>query len=327
MLTAGLLALAAILTVLLVIRIWGYFEGETFVLDLLDEWKLSRIDIRLLDARNLANPDRAAVIVTLSTIPSRIALIEPTIKSLLRQTRAPKQIVINVPDYSIREKSGYIIPPFLQNLKSVTINRCDDKGPATKFLSVVNSSAASQMIIVVDDDRIYPVSLVAELVAAVTANPDAAYCMSGWLVPQDLTDRPTTIWSNFWLTPPTQLRGRRLDRPAPIDMLMGYAGYIIRPQQLDLAGLNDFSKAPPEAFYVDDVWLSAHCRVPRFALPTRRFNYQSKLRKRHYDLTSLASINKGAGGNARRNNTIVLRHFRSLWLSQQPVTKAGNGSA
>jgi Glycosyl transferase family 2 len=325
--TAGLLALAAIVIVLLVVRLWGYFEGETFLLDLIDEWKLSRTDTTLLDERNQANPDRADVIVTLTTIPSRIALMEPTIKSLLRQTRAPKQIIINVPDYSIREKTGYVIPAFLQNLKSVTINRCEDKGPATKFLSVVNSSATSQMIIVVDDDRIYPVTLAAELVAAATANPEAAYCMSGWLVPQDLTDRPTTIWSNFWLTPPTQLRGRRLDRPEPIDMLMGYAGYIVRPQQLDLAGLNDFSKAPPEAFYVDDVWLSAHCRVPHFALPTRRFNYQSKLRKRHYDLTSLASINKGAGGDARRNNTIVLRHFCSLWLSQQPVTKAGDVGA
>lgn len=316
MLTASLL-IAILAVALLIIRIWGYFEGETFLLDAIDEWRLSRQPITKLDAASLANANRADVIVTLTTIPSRFALMEPTIKSLLRQKLAPRQIIINVPDYSIREKTAYVVPAFLKQLKSVGINPCRDQGPATKFLPVVNTAEAGQMIIVVDDDRIYPDTLVSELVAAASANPEAAFCMSGWQAPADLIDRPTTIWANFWLTPPTQLRGRRLAAMQPIDVLMGYAGYIIRPRHLDLAALNDFSMAPSEAFYVDDVWISAHCRVPKFALPTRRFNYQSKLRKRHYDLTSLASINRGPGGNLQRNNTIVLQHFRPLWLSQQ----------
>lgn len=312
-----LLFCIAVFLALLTLRIWGYFEGETFLLDAWDEWQLSRLSVTELDEQNQANPNRADVIVTLSTIPSRIGLMEPTIKSLLRQTLRPRAIVINVPPYSLREKTEYVIPPFLQDLKSVTINRCEDQGPATKFLPVVNTAAPDQAIVVVDDDRIYPPNLVAELWAAATRKPDAAFCMSGWRVPPDLTDRPTTIWSNFWLTPPTQLRGRRLQQPEPIDMLMGYAGYIIRPRQLDLAGLNTFANAPREAFFVDDIWISAHTRVPRFALPTRRFNYQSKWRKGHYDRTALAAINKGPGDNARRNNTIVLQHFSGLWLTQQ----------
>lgn len=313
-------AIIALLLALLVVRIWGYFEGETFIWDLLDEWRLSHLDIRSLDAANLANGNTADVIVSLTTIPSRFELMEPTVKSLLRQTRRPRQIVINVPDYSIREKVPYVVPDFLRDIRSVTINRCDDKGPATKFLSTLNTAGPNQMIIVVDDDRVYPPRLVEELTAAAAANPDSAHCMSGWLAPHDLLDRPTTIWANFWLTPPTQLRGRRLKAPRPIDILMGYAGYVIRPRQVDLAALNDFSSAPREAFFVDDIWISAHCRVPRFAIPTRRFNYQSKLRKRHYDLTSLASINKGKGGNLQRHNTIVLRHFSRLWLSQRQST-------
>ena len=316
MLTYALLAaLTAILIPLIVLRIWGYFEGETFIFDAWDEWKLSRLPLTELDARNLANTNRADVIVTLSTIPSRIALMEPTIKSLLRQTLSPRQIVINVPEFSLREKTVYSIPPFLEALRSVTINHCVDRGPATKFLPVINESNPDQAIVVVDDDRIYPPRLVEELWQAASADPDAAFCMSGWTVPADLTDRPTTIWSNFWLTPPTQFRGRRLTKRRPIDMLMGYAGYIIRPRQLDLKALNDYSSAPQEAFYVDDVWISAHCQVAKYALPTRRFNYQSKVRKRKYDLTALAAINKGPGDNAKRNNTIVLRHFAGLWLT------------
>jgi hypothetical protein len=319
LLSAMALAFAA-----LAIRIYGYFEGETVFLDLLDEWRLSRAALGGLDERNLRNPNKADVVVTLSTIPSRIALMEPTVKSLLRQTRAPRAIVINVPHMSRRENAAYVIPDFLKSLKSVTIVRGDDLGPATKLLPTLAREAADQKILVVDDDRIYPSALVEELERAADAGPDAAYCMSGWIVPADKTDKPTTIWSNFWLMPPTQLRGRRLSQPVGMDVLMGYAGYIVRPRFFDLAALRNFADAPKEAFYVDDLWISAHCNVPRFALPTRRFNYQSKLRKRHYDRTSLAGINRGRGGNEHRNNTIVLRYFWSLWLNARPG--AGNGA-
>jgi hypothetical protein len=313
MLIAILIGLAAATVV--AIQIYGYFEGETIVRDLIDEWRLSRSCISDLDKGNLENPKQADAIVSLSTIPSRIALIEPTVKSLLRQTHAPRRVIINVPDYSIREKAAYIIPPFLENLKSVEIRRCQDFGPATKFLPTLLNEASDQKVIIVDDDRVYPPTLVEELCNAADRNPRAAFSMSGWIVPHDLTDKPTTIWSNFWLTPPTQLRGRRLSSPQLIDVLMGYAGYIVRPHFFDLAALQRFEDAPREAFFVDDLWISAHCKAPRMALPTRRFNYQSKLRKRHYDKTSLAGINSGPGGNERRNNTIVLRHFRTLWMN------------
>jgi hypothetical protein len=317
------LALGTAAAAIMAVLIFGYFEGETIFRDLLDEFRLSRMSIAELDQRQAENPDRVDAIVSLSTIPSRIALMEPTIKSLLRQTRAPRRIMINVPDYSIREQVAYVIPSFLQGLTSVDIRRCPDLGPATKFLPTLVSEAPNAKIIVVDDDRIYPRALVEELCAAAETDPKAAFSMSGWIVPPDLTDRATTIWSNLWLTPPTQLRGRRLSAPRQIDVLMGYAGYVVRPHFFDLAALQRFEGAPREAFFVDDLWISAHCKAPRLALPTRRFNYQSKLRKRHYDRTSLAAINSGPGGNERRNNTIVLRHFRALWMNAVKQSQAG----
>jgi hypothetical protein len=320
---AALVAAGVVAAMALAIRVWGYFEGETPVLDAIDEWQLSRADIEILDRLSLENPRRADVVVSLSTIPSRIALMEPVIKSLLRQTVAPASIVINVPHNSLRENRGYDIPSFLAKLRTVTIMRCDDVGPATKLLPTLRREPLDRLIIVVDDDRIYPPRLVEELITAAQFDPESAFCMSGWIAPKDMTDKPTTIWSNFWLTPPTQLRGRRLAAPTPIDVLMGYAGYIVRPKFFD-AAIHDFGGAPKEAFFVDDLWISAHCRARRFALPTRRFNYHPRLRKRLYDQTALAGINRGPGGNERRNNTIVLRHFRRLWLNGRHGTAASD---
>jgi hypothetical protein len=88
--------------------------------------------------------------------------------------------------------------------------------------------------------------------------------------------------------------------------------------------VHDFASAPKEAFFVDDVWISAHCQAKRFALPTQRFNYHPRLRKGLYDQTALAGINRGPGGNERRNNTIVLRHFQRLWLNGREEAAASN---
>ena len=71
--------------------------------------------------------------------------------------------------------------------------------------------------------------------------------------------------------------------------------------------------APPQAFFVDDVWIAAHTGVPRFIIPARRSNYQAKLRKGFYRATSLGLINRGPGGNAQRNNSVLMRHFADRW--------------
>lgn len=297
----------------LALVIYNFFEGETLLRDILDEIGLGRSSLAALDKAWARNPDRSEAIVSLSTIPSRLPFLAPTLKSLLRQSRAPKRIVLNLPAYSLREKTAYVVPECLKALSAVEIARCDDLGPATKLTPALLRELPDQTVIVVDDDRIYPPTLVAELEDAATAAPDTAFAMCGWIVPPDLIDRPTTIWSNLKLQAPVPLRARRLRKPVAIDILMGFAGYIVRPRFFDLAAVQDYTAAPPEAFFVDDVWFSAHCTAEKVALPARRYNYQPKLRRAFYERTSLAAINRGPGGNERRNNTIVIQEFADKW--------------
>jgi hypothetical protein len=42
------------------------------------------------------------VIASLSTVPDRINNLKPTIRSLLQQTRPPDEIVLAIPEFSIR---------------------------------------------------------------------------------------------------------------------------------------------------------------------------------------------------------------------------------
>lgn len=306
------MACVAVTTAVAVI-IHDFFEGETLIADIIDEYRLSRTNLATLDTFWAGNSNRSDCVISLTTIPSRISLLAPTLKSLMRQTRAPKRIVLNLPRMSKREGVPYVVPEFLSQLKSVEIARCEDLGPATKAIPTLLREAPDQLVIIVDDDRIYPASLVADLEDASLAERDAAFGMSGWVVPEDFIDKPTTIWSNLMLLPPAPVRARRLGTPFAIDILQGLSGYILRPRFFDLAELTDYSGAPPEAFFVDDVWISGHCNVDRFVTPSRRYNYQPKLLRDFYRRTSLGLINRGPGGNARRHNSIVTGYLARRW--------------
>jgi hypothetical protein len=50
------------------------------------------------------------VIASLSTVPDRVNNLRPTIRSLLKQTRPPDEIVLAIPEFSIRERRPYTVP-------------------------------------------------------------------------------------------------------------------------------------------------------------------------------------------------------------------------
>lgn len=82
--------------------------------------------------------DNQRVIVSLSTVPDRIDNLRPTIESLLKQTRPPDEIVLAIPEFSIREQRPYVVPKYISRLPHVRILRCrDDWGPATKFIPAI----------------------------------------------------------------------------------------------------------------------------------------------------------------------------------------------
>src|ERR1043166_5905638 len=64
------------------------------------------------------------VIVSLSTVPERIGNLGPTIRSLLRQTRPPDEIVLAIPEFSIREQRPYVVPEQLSRWPRLCVLHC-----------------------------------------------------------------------------------------------------------------------------------------------------------------------------------------------------------
>src|SRR5260370_20761550 len=97
--------------------------------------------------QTLASPhqiDNKRLIASITTLPDRIHNLEPTIRSLLNQTRPPDEIVLAIPEFSIRQKQPYSIPKYLSEFRTLRILRCQtDWGPATKFIPLVQEELAA----------------------------------------------------------------------------------------------------------------------------------------------------------------------------------------
>ena len=115
------------------------------------------------------------VIVSLSAIPARFGSLPKCIDSLLRQTRSPDQIVVNIPRYYKRfqiEVSDSELP-VLEDSR-VIINRCEDCGPGTKLLGSMDLLRKGDLVVLVDDDLGYDERLLEELIECSVAGDCAA---------------------------------------------------------------------------------------------------------------------------------------------------------
>ena len=96
------------------------------------------------------------IYVSLTTIPQRIKDLNKSIESLLKQSKKPDKIFVNIPFKYKRFKEiidDNQIPKFDNSV--VEITRCEDCGPGTKLLGSLNKLNNDSLIILADDDNIY----------------------------------------------------------------------------------------------------------------------------------------------------------------------------
>lgn len=221
-----------------------------------------------------------------------------------------------MPEASLRERCPYTIPKTLANLRSLDIVRCDDLGPVTKLVPALDDFPPDQDILIVDDDTLYPPTMIEDFVKARIKFPVQALSSSGWRIPPDLTDRPDTLWSKLRERPPAVILGTRHKIPVPVDILRGCDGYLVRPGFFNVGTIQDFSSAPPAARWVDDVWISAECSAEKIVIPTRRMPFFFLSDWIFFERSSLHRTNNSVHPDLRAN-TILIRFFASRWVGSR----------
>ena len=116
------------------------------------------------------------IYISLSTIPQRLKNLNESVKSLLKQTRKPDKIFINIP-LKYKRFSETIeadqIPKFDSSV--VEITRCEDCGPGTKLLGSLDKFEKNSLLILADDDHTYEDYMIEKFFYFYSKAPDNAY--------------------------------------------------------------------------------------------------------------------------------------------------------
>jgi hypothetical protein len=238
-----------------------------------------------------ARPER--LVVTLTTVPERMDKLAPVFRSLMDQTVRADRILLARPHHSRRSGVPYpaLTPPF----PGVDVIDCADEGPATKLLPALLAEPEAA-ILVVDDDVIYPVDFIEQMLAWHRKLPKAAIGWRGW---QIVAGRHPKRFPHIFAT--------AVAEPTRADILLGTWGYLIPPGSFD-AQVHDFSGYPPGVRFVDDVWFSGHLArlgVERFVIPGKGLPIET-------EASDLAALTFGPNSSGT-NDLDAIEAFRPWW--------------
>jgi hypothetical protein len=115
------------------------------------------------------------VVISLTTLPSRISKIRPCLESLLAGDVLPDKILLALPPTSIRENRRYSVPEFLKDRTFCgsiieIVNADRDWGPGTKLLGSLAVIPQECYLVLADDDVRYRHDFLAKLLTAQRQN-------------------------------------------------------------------------------------------------------------------------------------------------------------
>ncbi len=213
-----------------------------------------------------SNQKQADIILSLTTMPERLksANFRKVLESFFFQTVKPKEIRLNIPYTLKRTGQAYEVPAVLSGLP-ITIERCEDEGPATKYLTTLRRIVdPKQRIAIYDDDSFMPVNWIEKMDILTQSDPRTCFTTVGYKAAELFKANPRDFENVYGkISQERQLmfdlarqRYRQAISAEDIDIVTGWSGYVIRPNMVDVAALSDFDTMPKDAFFVDDIVMS-----------------------------------------------------------------------
>ena len=189
------------------------------------------------------------IIVSLTTFPDRINIVWVTVSTLLNQSIKPKKIILWLANdqFPDGEKS---LPAKLIRLKKrgLEIRFCDNIAPHKKYYYTMKEYP-DNVIVTVDDDMLYPESLLEQLWDKYVKHKDTVICQFAHKITYD-KDGNINQYSKW-----ESCYGESTNPSLQI-MAVGCGGVMYPPHVLDenLFNKEDINELCP---YMDDLWLKA----------------------------------------------------------------------
>lgn len=248
------------------------------------------------------------VVITMTTIPSRVEYLAPTIASLLDQSVKVDEIALNVP-WETRKGHKYHLPDWLNKVSVLKIHRVErDLGPGTKILPTLKREGKDTLIIAVDDDNIYGSTMVEKLVKEYHKHGGKSAITNYGIKMSKLRAKSN---DDFQYKFPFKY-DRVAKSVAPsrqVDFLQGCSGFLVTKRMFPKQ-VHDLDSGPKEAINVDDMWLSGWLHVNNVPITQPSMNirfFPIPYVKSWMNTPSLIAAEEAGG---KMNNKVVIEWFR-----------------
>lgn len=186
------------------------------------------------------------IVVSLTTINSRINSVDLVIKSLLNQTLKPNKIILYLGDDINIE-----IPKKLQNLKNCGIEivtKCKDLKPHKKYFYVMQKYP-NDIVVTVDDDVIYDKRLIERMFKMHIKDEKSVICTRARIITRDINNDllPYSKWP---------LEKNSDEKPKLSYLPTGVGGVLYPPHSINKEAFNEESLIT-NCLMADDIWLKA----------------------------------------------------------------------
>lgn len=235
----------------MIYRIRHYFPeiSDSVFTDIIKRYYIRKNSKKGVNKRNR----KRKLIVSLTSIPSRIDTTWIAIESILRQQYKPDKIILWLGKEQFR---GVKLPQRLvgQQERGLEIRFCEDIGPYTKVIYALEEFP-NDFIVTVDDDIIYAESMVKVLIEACAQNNGKCICAHRTHLVKLKKDGTPVRYNNWIWYPQRQQSGNNKGTiPGKTNFLTGVGGVLYPPYSLykDVLRKELFLKLSPKA---DDIWL------------------------------------------------------------------------
>ena len=209
-----------------------------------------------------ASPAEVEVIISLTSIPSRLSSLHLTIKSLLDQNVSFEKVVLWL-HRDLKNK----LPPSLEKLqgKRFEIHYCETTEPHRKLVETLKLYP-DRIIVTCDDDYMYPKDWLFRLIKS-------------WLsTPNDIVAHRCRIIriENGEILPYRTWHGEAEGESTPLTLALGWGGILFPPGSLDARVLerDTYLRLSPSA---DDLWYKAMAMLKGTAMRKTRDPYPAPI--------------------------------------------------
>lgn len=189
------------------------------------------------------------IIVSLTTIPSRIDTVWIPITCMLHQTVRPDRIIL----WLGKEKfEGHEIPEKVKQLKEkgLEIRYCEDIRAHTKYYYTMQENP-DDYVITIDDDIYYRKRMIEGLLKTLKKNPNMV--CAHWVWEMRCTKGGTLLPSKLFKGGET---AKNTQKPSHMLLALGVGGVLYPPQSLPKETFS-IDKIKELSYAADDVWLKA----------------------------------------------------------------------